>query len=94
MICERQSPTPVVVTKRDKLRMLQVQSAGTESVIDKTTAPARCAGADFSECARGSKDIVRGVLRLCGCVDQELAIVAKLLKPAGHVCGLILDDRG
>ena len=41
---------------------------------------------------RGPADIIRGVLRLRGSVDQELAIVAKLLKPAGHVRGLILDD--
>jgi hypothetical protein len=29
---------------------------------------------------RGPQDIIRGVLRLRGCVDQELAIVAKLLE--------------
>ena len=48
----------------------------------------------FSDCARGLQDIIRGVLRLGGCVDQELAIVAKLAEPAGQVCGLILDDCG
>ena len=57
VICERQSPTPVVVTKRDKLRMLQVQSAGTESVIDRTTAPAHRAGAADFQTVRGARRI-------------------------------------
>ncbi len=30
----------------------------------------------FSDCVRCPEDIIRGVLRLRGCVDQELAIVA------------------
>jgi len=47
-----------------------------------------------SDCARVPEDIIRGVLRLRCCVDQELAIVAKLFEPAGHVRGLILDDCG
>ena len=33
-------------------------------------------------------------LCLGGGVNQELSIVAKLLEPAGHVGGLILDDGG
>ena len=48
----------------------------------------------FSDYARGSEDIIRGMLRLCGCVDQELTIIAKLFEPAGHVCSLIVDDHG
>ena len=48
----------------------------------------------FSDCVRGPEDIICGVLRLRGCVDQEPSIVAKLLEPAGHVRGLILDDCG
>jgi len=34
----------------------------------------------LSDCARVPEDIIRGVLRLRCCVDQELAIVAKLFE--------------
>jgi hypothetical protein len=34
------------------------------------------------------------VLRLRGCVDQELAVIAKCAEPSSQIRGLILDDRG
>jgi hypothetical protein len=40
------------------------------------------------------EDIICRVLCLGRSMNEKSAIVAKLLKPAGHVCGLILDDRG
>jgi hypothetical protein len=43
--------------------------------------------------ARSIEYEIGGALCLCSCMNQKLAIVAKLLQPAGHVRGLILDDR-
>lgn len=36
---------------------------------------------------------IGGALCLRSCMNQQLAIVAKLLQPADHVRGLIIDDR-
>ena len=42
---------------------------------------------------RGSvKDVVGRSLRLCGSVNQKLAIIAQLLEPAGDIAGLIVND--
>src|SRR6266851_5901281 len=43
--------------------------------------------------ARTVENEIGGLLCLGGCVDQKLAIVAKLLQPAGDIRGLIGDDR-
>ena len=45
-------------------------------------APAHRAGAAVEGCVRDSEDIIRGVLRLRGSVNQELAIVANYNQPA------------
>ncbi len=56
--------------------------------------PRERAGAARSLLVAGAvEDIICRALRL-GCrVNQKLAIIAKLLQPAGDVRGLILDDR-
>jgi hypothetical protein len=41
---------------------------------------------------RSAEYIVRGTLRLCGGVNQKLAIIAQLLEPAGDIAGLIVND--
>ena len=42
---------------------------------------------------RGSvQDVVGRSLRLCGSMNQKLAIVAQLLHPAGDIAGLIVND--
>jgi hypothetical protein len=38
------------------------------------------------------KDVVGHSLRLCGGMDQKLAIIAQLLEPAGDISGLIMND--
>ena len=44
-------------------------------------------------CRHLPENVIRGALRLGGGMNHELSIVAKLLQPAGDVCGLILDNR-
>ena len=45
--------------------------------------------------ASGStKDVVGRSLRMCGSVNQKLAIVAQLLEPSCDIGGLIVDHPG
>jgi hypothetical protein len=39
------------------------------------------------------QNVIGCLLRLCGSVNQKLAIIAELLQPAGDVRGLITNDR-
>jgi hypothetical protein len=38
--------------------------------------------------------VIDGMLCLGCCVDQKVAVIAKLIQPAGNVGGLILEDGG
>jgi len=42
--------------------------------------------------AGSAKDVIGRVLRLCGSMNEKLAIIAKLLQPAGNICSLIRND--
>ncbi len=59
-----------------------------------TTAPERKLGRRAQPSRRIAIEYVIDRMLCLGCgVDQKLAIIAKLLQPAGNVSGLIADDR-
>ena len=84
----------------DELRPIRYTQMGyPESSSDHSfydiAAPARCAGAALTlfRTSGSVKDVVGRSLRLCGGVNQKLAIIAQLLEPAGDIGGLITNDR-
>jgi hypothetical protein len=95
---ELQPPNEAEVSAlaRELLRYLSEETAGLFCSTAKGWEPLHYFYLHVVCCpvCRSSQYVVGCFLHLCGGVNQKLTIIAKLLEPAGHVCGLIVDDYG